>query len=717
MDGYRSVRIERAAVSANDEERLFVIPPGMVTLVAAEATTKCLLDAPADLPLSDDAALGLQRMLNAVDPRLSGAAAIAHAIASISRKQALLPAEGALKLALHRRAGRHRLYLCAIHAGRLTDTQATQCRLTLQALAARCLIRLFDPRARAGRTEAAIAAALEDAAKDSPAMQGMESSSRWAREATSAIARLQKAAEKAPKVALNFGLRAPESRPDIKTDPIRVFNRAFRRRMANLTDFSTMGIRAGAGGYGTVALDTVRAAGQQMLAGWHAGDPRAALLGIEIITRLPTQSVQGLPISVNGAAPHDALAYIDLRAGEFRYRLYYLEEGGARPSTGTDDLYEATVQVVPIPLPESLVKLLRELEERRRDVQHPGPPLTLGDLLGGDVGHHPREAVHGDSIYRCTARRLQDSLVGELLRADHARWPVSLATVTRFLVSKGRRSYGACRLRAIHRAVLAQYELLGWPVSPSNAGDELVGSFVSPTKRGIRRAAMHLMQLAELTASNDGSIDAVIEQLNAHAAWLAFLLALCLALRNSTSYTVRLPALLEGQEIHVNDKAVHAVSGPAIVIPSLLADCLESWRRLCIRAVGLLRGLDDERASSLADRIESRLNDAASISPVFVIDPTLALTTVCTRTWRTRLPARSRLRENFGRHFIPLHLMDRGLPQQTIDVQMRHQVESLHPGASTSTRISKSTQRALRAALDDVIADLALAVPSSLRHG
>lgn len=360
---------------------------------------------------------------------------------------------GATVLALSRRAGRHLLYGLSVEIGNLpTDTSLDE--LSLGIFGAWCLRRLFGDSYPSSYAIAKVRAAL---VRPNSAQSRAWTDKVRATVFSRALRDLDHEIKTNESSATRYGLSHAAPKATRSTDVIDVFNRKFRRRVDNLTEFSTIKAIAGAGGYGTLSAAGLLDAGRALMDRVRTGDKAAVLVCLEILTHLTSEIVLKLPLQEGCEPSAGALAWIDVRAGSYFQSLYRLVERGARPVVGTAHLYEETSQIVEVQLHPLVHAFLLEAMNGAR-----WTASSVEDLLGA-VGHNPRSSVVGDSIYRSTARRLQESVPALLLGAGHHRWPVALATNSHFLVSRGRPSYGACQAGDIDATTNAAYRLLGWP--------------------------------------------------------------------------------------------------------------------------------------------------------------------------------------------------------------------------------------------------------------
>lgn len=541
--------------------------------------------------------------------------------------------------------------------------------------------------------------------------QGWQTAGRQ-RAVTNATHALQQSIEAHPKAAAAIGLRALTKRPARASDPLSVFGRAFRRRVHNLRDFASMNHIAGAAGYGSLSKRGLREAGQRLRERVHAGEALATHMCLQVLSHLPSHTLKLLPIRDDDVAPDDdTLAWMSSKAGTYNYRLFHLMERGARPAPGAEGCYELTTQVVSIDLSPFLAE---DLLTRARSA---GRPLATEQDLLGEIDLHPQADIEAGKGYKVTVRRVQESVPIHLLQEGLHRWPVALATNSQFVLSRGRPAYSVCRASAVMHAVNAGYELLGWPTAKVTCSDAtLIGSFVTPRAEAVSAMLNGLAERADRHRAGQSSRDALMEDLNAHAGWVAAVMALCLALRKAVVYEVVQAELAAGIEAHVDDKHVHAVQGPPVPVAGFLQRTIVAWQAYCLGIATRLDVLGDTESLALAHRISDRVVQTHSTECVFVVGLHGQLVGVGTSTWHTVLPPTRALQNNFGRHFWPFHLMESGVAQLAIDVVMRHQIEGLPPAGSNTARSRRSTAERLRQAMDAVITRLGLYPPEAFGH-
>ena len=508
-----------------------------------------------------------------------------------------------------------------------------------------------------------------------------------------------------PRLAAELGFDEAKGPRLVPSTKEALFDDAYRRRWNDLTHYYTKAAAAAAVGHGRLDLDSLARAGSELAHLIRIGDAPALHVGLEVETFLTSELVDTLLIVTGPAEPPQVCAWIDLTKSTFNRRLWWIDEKGARPQAGTEDMYERTSQICITIMSPLLVEGLSQF------VTPSTPSVCSVEQLLGPAGHHPHARVAGRGRYKCTAARLQHSLPHAVLGQGNYRWPATLAVSAPFLVAAGRRAYGACRSRTIQAAANARYTALKWPTPAISSEDELIGGFVTPKANSISLTLRFLAEQADQTGISAANVAEVVDCLNAHAAWVAFVLALCLALRKRDPYPLPSKPLQDGESISFNDKDVHTHKCPPVPKARLLQHAIRSWVKLCESACQQLIAIDDPAAGILREAIRARLADEADAGLVFTIDATHQLVAASHHTWQQRLPVRLKLVDNFGRHFWPLQLSDLGVEQLTIDILMRHQFGDLHPGSSDNTRVFAAVRQQLTQAIDEGIRRIGPRVP------
>lgn len=677
------------------------------SVAQVEGVIRQMTDAPLDLPAREDATIGIVAALTALEVELPSVALLRVKISETVAPESASVGNAAVVVSLSRRKGRFLIYALvreigsAIKNGRALDNDL------LRIVGTICIRHLLNGYQPSPGSIAHVRAGLLYPTANVAQTWSMTSRARAANKARQG---LLDALESNSKGAEEFGLSGTPIRPQKAASPVDVFNLAFRRRVENLIDFATLDAVTGAGGYDTLSKAGFLYAGRQILDKAISGDCGAVVVGLEVVTHLPSECVLLLPLQRGETAPAGALAWLDLQDGTYKHVLYRLHEHGAKPEIGKEALHEETTQIVSIYLSPPFHRLLLEMD------QGTGRKATNVNGLTGPAGHHPRAAVVEGAGYRITARRMQESVPTLLLQEGCHRWPVALATNSHFLVTRGRRAYGACRSDSIHKVVDRAYELLGWPTPTGPKKSDLVGTPTVPKGEAISRGLNFLSNRADSTDPTMDSFESVCAVLRVHAEWLAMLEALAFALRRWVIYQLKVRQIIAGDVVKFNDKDIHPHQGPGIPAMRILRESVSGWMTLCQEAVGLLRGLADPESSKLAERLEQCLLDDGSDLGILTVDALGNLKPVGYRTWSEALPDNIRLRPNFARQYWPLKLMDCEVEQLVIDLLMRHQLDRIPPGSSCSLKTLNRSMAILGTAMERVLSSLKLSTPRMLKR-
>ncbi len=679
------------------------VPSSLCSEKQVELAARLMSDAPKDLPYAREVVRGLSVCIKRLEGEIGAVGTIAERLSDMLNFDTSDPSHGATVLALSRRKGRHLLYALLREVGLAVQSGRTLDAGPLRTIGAWCLRRLFDEFQPSGTAIANIRKLILRTNSDSTRSWSEKAQARCL---LAALRGLKQALEGNQRAAIGYGLCQSEVRQVRSLTSIQRFNHAFRRRVENLIDFSTTDAVAAAGGYGTLSASSLLVAGDELLARAMNGDNQGLLCCLEAITHLPAETAMQIPLQTREIPPEGALAWIYVGDGTYSYRLFHLDERGARPAQGTEHLYEASCSFVTIRLSPSIKGLLEVLNSRN--------PLAcnLGDLVG-PVGHHPRAAVVGKGAYRATSRRIQESIPTLLIQSGLHRWPVALATTSQFLATRGRRAYGVCRGSRIQKAANHAYQLLGWSTAGEPEVETFVGSYVTPKAASVTNALNFLCTRADLSAANESTHDQIVAKLNRHAEWLAMILALSLCLRPWHHYKLRASELITGHTAHFEDKDIHVFKGPGVPVAKMLNLVAIGWFNLCANVVARLKTLGDSPCLVLASRIEAQTIDKSSTDCIFTVDAIGRLQPVGHLVWTQALPEYIRLLPNFARHFWPLRLIDQGINQTEIDVLMRHQFDDLPLGSIYQLKSTERVLKKLRMALDSEINKLCLLVPSS----
>lgn len=679
------------------------LPQGLTSHLLIEDACRLMLDAPPDFPARNDALCALGNCIGSLISEIEGTQEIRSCIESVRSSIRSSAADGATVLSLSRRKSQYLLYALNREIGHQIAVGKEPDQKLLKVVGAWQLVRLLKKYDPPGDAVAKIRMSI---------FAGQAGLSKWSSKARArclnrAMKTLQAAISNNSAAATQYGLRSASLRTVKTLTPIETFNLAFRRRMDGLLEWATQDSIAGAGGYGTVCKSSLQEHGESLIDMAATGDNAALLVCIEIQTRMPSAVALQIPIQAGTKIPYDALAWIDVTTGRYYQTLYSARERARDLPVGAEALYLESTWVFWLPLPDTVRNRLQILVSKMRSV-----PEFLNDLVG-DVAHHPRAAVAGDGAYRVTARKIQDSLPVLLLQAGKHRWPVALATNSAYLVSAGRKSYGVCRLSALHEAWQEASRLLNWPTNSlkGDYGDELIGTPTTPRPESITAALNFLSSKVDKCTAEIKTRQDIIMRLNAYAIWFSMVLSLGLALRQWLHYRLPSHELRESNFVHFDDKDVHAHKGPGIPICQFVRDATDGWYQLCQWAQNELCKLADTESLQLASEIKRRHLQCCVDDDIFVIDLVSRLQPVGYKTWWSELPKNLRLTQNFARHFWPLQLMDEGVEQMAIDLLMRHQISGLHPGSSHSVKVVVELQNRLRHAMDRVVSRLQLRTP------
>jgi hypothetical protein len=462
------------------------------------------------------------------------------------------------------------------------------------------------------------------------------------------------------------------------------FNTDLQRHWAtHLRDASSNRVRA-MPGKDALSLNSLRYAGQDLRLRVKAGDCMAIAACLQVITRLPARLLKGLPLQSHSGAGR-FLAHLDLNLGRYVFDLKMVVDLSDVPTATSDHLCVKT-SLGSINLPQFLCKSLRAFVKRRPEERY------LGDIVQFDLPN-PRSTLVQSHGHRITLSRIQSTLPTLLIQKGAHRWPTAVATQSWWLVSKGRRAYSVCPQHRINALTKVSYEHLGWGQgTDSNDQDKFVGSALTPRPESLKTIAEFLRSTCEKTDRVRDS-----EQLNKWAAFCSFLAAWFLALRARERYPVDWIAAANEQCIEINDKDIHLEAPAPVPVIAQMRAVLMTWNAVVAAFIANAKR-DRTIPSALCEQIESLCKNGAF--PLFSVDGISTIRFAGTDTWLRHLPAQFRPARNFGRHFWPWRLMERGVFQRQVDVLMRHQTTYLVPYGSKQIASYEVDVAALRTAME-----------------
>jgi hypothetical protein len=462
--------------------------------------------------------------------------------------------------------------------------------------------------------------------------------------------------------AIGLTLKYVQVNVEVETPHEERLNREYQARVKQLIKYANERSVKGTVGHGTLAKSAVKQVGQQLMREVLAGESSAVCVCLQVLTWMTPVELKNLPIKTSSEET-SSLAWLDLKRGVYCYSLNAVRQKKAPVSALTAHLYRRSSPIVSIKLPDLLINAL-EKKFNARAVQK----VNLSDLIEINPPN-PRTAIVPSIGYRITLRRLQESLPHLLLSSSN-RWIVALSTSTPWLVSKGRRPYSVVRQSLIDTTVMQMYQYLGWASKAGTHEEVLIGSDVCPRPESIGKVLGFLEQLC--AAKQEATS---IERLNVEAARYAFLVALCLALRDRVIYQVQWCALGQSDSVVVNDKDVRSEPPPPIPVTPYLTEGQHRWNGVVERLIANLKSEDSIESKDLLNRVQATFENGSY--PLFSIGDFGVIQPAGTATWRSKLPPSLCLVGNFARHFWPLALMDKEVPQRLLDLLMRHQSDYL----------------------------------------
>jgi hypothetical protein len=478
-----------------------------------------------------------------------------------------------------------------------------------------------------------------------------------------------------PATAMAIGL-IPTHHAANRTDDEQFDQRLYRRRRPQGV-LGSMRERAGAHRHNNLTEQQLLALGRQ-LKGQLSNDTNCLFLALSIETGLLPGDLVYLPISSSQAPPPTA-AWLDLETGHYVERLPRRERDGQKPLSGTEGLYTVAHSAIRKPLSE---ECLMELRRRCSGTR----PQRVRDILGPYTLPPKAGPLNADSLGPITPRRAMSSIHRPLIDRQHDRYIVSLVTGRRDLVPEHRLYYGTVSCHYINASVRATHRLLGWTTPPSVNDSGYVGSAVEPTDEALKNAwrCLHsnLPQRIDDTLSTSDAIAAI----NEGNALFAFGLAFALALRPAKTYAIQIGDIASTFPAF-SDKRTQSKPRP-LVVNGLARAYAAQWQELCADVIEVLL----KRGATEAKLIADHLRDAGALA-VFEIRAG-RIYARGHQIWQSRLPSRHRLIANFGRHYWPRRLTERGLKHEAIEALLRHS-----GGVYMASATSPTSDEAIRSAL------------------
>lgn len=330
-------------------------------LLVLEVACRDAVDGPLDMPNLDKALRGMALSLDALVAKGLLPATLPQGVLDTIPSSNNLQAPGAALAALTRRKRSHLIYSLCIEVADRAHAGKPLGPVVLAALGAWLVCRLICAWSPSPSALARVRAALTR--PEGRSAEGWSAAARL-RGFIRASELLAKTSSENPQAASAFGLVAKKPEVRLSCDPISVFNRAFRRRINRLRNHSTKNARAGASGYGNRSVRMLRRIGVKLMNQVNTGDVQAIFLCLESVSHQTAGTIELLPVKSPEVDISEALAWIDFEVGAYSYRLFHLDERGSRPTSGTENLYESTSQIVTIFLPPFLLSALRRLVEK-----------------------------------------------------------------------------------------------------------------------------------------------------------------------------------------------------------------------------------------------------------------------------------------------------------------------------------------------------------------
>jgi hypothetical protein len=505
--------------------------------------------------------------------------------------------------------------------------------------------------------------------------------------------RLIQAIESNPIQSSDIGL----SNAHFKNEPVTTadtlwgnFNTGLRKHWAtHIRDASSNKVRA-IPGKDALSVNALRHAGKELKERVRAGDIESIATCLQVVTLLPERLLKLLPLDSSDKSPR-FLAHLDLSNGRYVFDLSMAVDISEIPPEFCAHLCVTTGRGF-VYLPKFLLLSIRQIAENKKGAQ------CLGDIIQFSLPN-PRSTLVQSFGHRITLSRIQSALPALLIHKGAHRWPVAIATQSWWLVSKGRRAYSVCPQSRVNELTAQTFEHLGWgKIDGGKCDDQFVGSALAPSPESLKK-------IAEFLRSACVPIDKVctIEQLNKWAAYCSFLSAWFLALRARERYPVNWMALVHERQIGVNDKDVHLDAQEPVPVIKQLREVMVAWNAV---VAAFYANFEQEKAALCKLRVEIESIGLNAEFPLFSIDGIATIRLVGTDTWLRHLPVTLRVVRNFGRHYWPWRLMERGIVQRQVDLLMRHKTTYLSPYGAKRVAAFEIDAECLRHAMESEIADL-----------
>lgn len=306
-----------AMPAANDPVAKAAPPMGSVADLNLEILSnawRAASDPPPGLPGLDRAELGKLTAVRALVQTGSVPQSLVDNIIRVKEEHPSIEAPGTTVVPMARLTGAHLLHALAIEIGARAELGKPLDLDLLSIYAAWLVRRMLEPAwMPPGQTIARLRAAL--IRPDGRTATGWKEKGRR-RAVGNACHALQKAIS-ASRLAAAVGLAVTPGRKPLATDPVSVSTRSFRRRVNNLKDFASKNNVAGATGYGTLSRNGLRHEGGRLLDRVKTGDAIAAHISLQVVTHLPSETMQKAVV-INGGSPlPGADAWLDIAARTF----------------------------------------------------------------------------------------------------------------------------------------------------------------------------------------------------------------------------------------------------------------------------------------------------------------------------------------------------------------------------------------------------------------